>query len=98
MQNKSEIREQMMGMIANWQESGLTQRAFCSTNHIAYHVFHYWYGVYRANKSDTGSFLPVKVTSAVIKEQITITGVSGIQVQIPLSEQSIGFVKQLLLS
>ena len=98
MQNKKEIRDQMMGMITNWQESGLTQRAFCTTNNIAYHVFHYWYGVYRANKADTGSFLPVKVTTAASKEQITIIGVSGIQVQIPLTEQSIGFVKQLLLA
>lgn len=98
MQNKQEQREQMMLMITNWQSSGLTQRAFCSTNHIAYHVFHYWYGVYRVNNTDTGSFLPVKVTSAVSKDQITIIGISGIKIQLPFTDQSIGFVKQLLLA
>ena len=96
MQNKKEQREQMMLMITDWQASGLKQRDYCTSNNIAYHVFHYWYGVYRANKKDTGSFLPVKVSSAVSKEQISIVGVNGIKVQIPLTEQSIGFVKQLL--
>jgi len=88
----------MMLMITDWQDSGLKQRDYCATNNIAYHVFHYWYGVYRANKTETGSFLPVKVVSAVSKEQITIIGVSGIKVQIQLTDKSIGFVKQLLLA
>ncbi|MDP1764293.1 MAG: hypothetical protein Q8L07_10440 [Sediminibacterium sp.] len=96
MQNKKEQREQMMLMITDWQASGLKQREYCATNNIAYHVFHYWYSVYRANKTDTGSFLPVKVSSAASKEQISIVGVNGIQVQIPLTEQSIVFVKRLL--
>lgn len=98
MQDRKEQREQMMVMITDWQASGLKQRAYCVANKVAYHVFHYWYGVYRANKTDTGSFLPLKITSAASKEQITIIGVSGIKVQLPLSEQSIVFVKQLLIA
>ena len=96
MQNKQAQRTQMMEMISQWQASGLKQRDYCTTNKIAYHVFHYWYGVYRAKKTATGSFLPVKIASAGSEEQITIVGVSGIKIQIPLTEQSIGFVKQLL--
>lgn len=96
MQNKKELRDRMLLMIEDWQSSGLNQRAYCVANNVAYHVFHYWYGVYRANKGGTGSFVPLKVTTAASKEQITIVGVSGIQVQMPLSEQSVGFVKQLL--
>lgn len=98
MQNKQELREQMMAMIENWQASGLKQRDYCATKKVAYHVFHYWYGVYRAKKNDTGSFLPVKVTPVASKEQITIVGASGIKVHIPLTKQSIDFVKQLLLA
>ena len=98
MRNKKEQREQMMVMITDWQASGLKQRDYCVANKVAYHVFHYWYGVYRANKTDTGSFLPVTVTDGGSKEQITIVGLSGIKVQIPLTDQSIGFVKQLLLA
>lgn len=93
-----EQREQMMVMIEDWQSSGLNQRTYCSAKNVAYSVFHYWYGLYRKGKTDTGSFVPVKVVSGVSKEQITIIGVSGIKVQISLTEKSIGFIKQLLLS
>lgn len=98
MQNRKEIREQMMAMITNWQSSGLKQHDYCKVNNIATHVFRYWLRVLKVYKTDAGSFLPVKVVSAVSKEQITIIGVSGIKVQIPLTEKSIGFVKQLLLA
>ena len=54
--------------------------------------------MYKANKTGTGSFVTVKLTTAAGKEQITITVVSGIQVQLPLTQQSIGFLKQLFLS
>jgi hypothetical protein len=97
MRNKKSQRPQMMKMIRDWQASGLKQKDYCKANKVAYHVFHYWYGLYRANKMDTGSFLPVTITPTAHTEHITILGVSGIKVQVPLTEQSIVYVKQLLL-
>ena len=98
MQNKKEHRTQMLQMITQWQQSALSQRAFCTSHNITYHVFHYWYGVYRSDKNNTGSFLPVNITPASNHEQITITGISGIEVQFAFTEQSVRFIKQLLLS
>jgi hypothetical protein len=98
MQNKKEHRTQMLQMITQWLQSGLSQRAFCTNNSIAYHVFHYWYGVYRADQNNTGSFLPVKITPATNHEQITIKGINGIQVKFAFNDQSVRFIKQLLLS
>lgn len=101
MQSKIEQRAQMMKMITDWQASGLKQKEYCRTNKIAYHVFHYWYGVHRSNKTNTGSFLRVKIMAtpaANTEQQITILGTSGIKVHLPFTEQSIVFVKQLLLS
>ena len=98
MQNKNEHRAQKLEMIKQWQESGLSQRAFCAAGNIAYHIFHYWYGVYRSNQNATGSFLPVKIAAPGNPEQITITGVNGLQLQFGFTDQSVRFVKQLLLS
>jgi hypothetical protein len=98
MQNTKEHRAELLQMITQWQQSGLTQKAFCLTNNIAYHVFHYWYGVYRSAQNNTGSFLPVTVTPTASPEPITLIGVNGIKVQLACSDQSIRFVKQLLLS
>jgi hypothetical protein len=98
MQNKKEHRTQMLQMITQWQQSGLSQRAFCANNNIAYHVFHYWYGVYRAGENNSGSFLPLNISPASNHEQITITGINGVQVKFSFNDQSVLFVKQLLLS
>ena len=98
MQSKKAQKAINLQMISMWQQSGLTQKAFCATNNIPYHVFHYWYRVYRSNQNPNSSFLPVNITSSAVHEQITITGVSGIKVQFELTDQSVGFIKQLLLS
>jgi hypothetical protein len=48
MQSKEEIRKQKFLMIEAWQQSGLSQKAWCSRESIAYPSFHYWYKKYRA--------------------------------------------------
>lgn len=30
-----------------WQQSGLTQKAWCEQNNVGYGTFHYWYKQYR---------------------------------------------------
>ena len=47
MRYDAQTQEQMFAMIASWQQSGLSQKAYCEQNTIRYHVFHYWYKRYR---------------------------------------------------
>ena len=42
-----EVRNAMLAHISTWQLSSQTQKAYCSDHNISYHVFHYWYRVYR---------------------------------------------------
>ena len=42
-----DVREQMFEHINGWKQSGVTQKSFCEQANIPYHVFHYWYKVYR---------------------------------------------------
>jgi hypothetical protein len=88
----------MLAMITRWKQSGQSQRAFCTVNNIAYPVFHYWCGVYRAKQNTNGPFLPLKVTTVVQQEQITISGTNGIELKFALTNHTIAFVKQLLQS
>lgn len=55
MRSNDHIRRQMFAHVAVWQQSGLTQRAYCMQNNIAYHVFHYWYKRYRDECAATGN-------------------------------------------
>ena len=98
MQDKNEQRIQKLQMITAWQQSGLTQKAFCNAHNIAYHIFHYWYGVYRTAQKTSDCFLPVNVIPAGNQELITLTGVNGIRVQVSFTNHAVGFIKQLLLS
>ncbi len=63
MQKDVTIRKQMLAMITSWQQSGLSQKAYCLQHNIRYHVFHYWYKCFRDLQSpakDEG-FIPLKI-------------------------------------
>jgi len=55
MQSKEDVKQQMFIKIIQWQQSGVTQKAFCQQNDIAYHVFHYYYGRFRSKNNDQAS-------------------------------------------
>lgn len=62
MQSKEDIKQQLFAKIVQWQQSGLTQKAFCQQNDIAYHVFHYYNGRFRSKENDqTSSFIKLQV-------------------------------------
>lgn len=66
MQKDTEVREQMFGMIMDWQQSGLNQKAYCIKHDIRYHVFHYWYKVYRnAHALPKASFVKLLVAPSL---------------------------------
>jgi hypothetical protein len=49
------VREQMFASIATWQRSELSQKEWCKQQAIAYHIFHYWYRVYREVHPQAGN-------------------------------------------
>ena len=64
MENRQQTRDHQLAMIATWQQSGQSQKQFCLQNNIAYHVFHYWYKVYRNQVSaNSGSFVTLNITT-----------------------------------
>ena len=63
MESKQQIRDQHFAMITLWKQSGQTQKQFCLQNNITYHVFHYWYKVYRDQQSAGGSFVTLNLAA-----------------------------------
>src|SRR4051812_27794184 len=47
MQQGEQVKEQMYAHIEQWKQSDLTQKSYCEQHTIRYHVFHYWYKLYR---------------------------------------------------
>ena len=47
MRASAQHRQAMFTLIENWQQSGLSQKAFCDQQQLAAHQFYYWYKCYR---------------------------------------------------
>src|SRR4051794_14952721 len=47
MQQGEQVKEQMYAHIDEWKQSGLSQKVYCEQRGVKYHVFHYWYKLYR---------------------------------------------------
>ncbi len=58
MRNPPEVREQMFTMIEQWQQSGVTQKAFCEQQSLKYHTFYYWYKCYRRRQAGPDENIP----------------------------------------
>ena len=64
---KEAVKQEMFGYIGQWQQSGLTQKAFCLQVNLLYHVFHYWYKRYRTTDSKpASSFIKLRVSTPSI--------------------------------
>lgn len=82
MRNSSEVREQMFMLIEQWQQSGLTQKAFCGQQSLRYYVFHYWYKRYREQHDVTengSSFVKLKIAKPVAAGGVEINYPGGIR-------------------
>ncbi len=68
MQKNPEVRIQMLAHIAQWQSSGQTQKAYCTEHTIPYHVFHYWFKVYKdqnsVNQHPGSAFVKLKIAAS----------------------------------
>ncbi len=63
---KEAVQQQKFDHINQWQQSGLTQKAFCGQINLAYHVFHYWYKRYRIIEvKPASSFIKLGVSSSI---------------------------------
>jgi hypothetical protein len=66
MQRDVQVRERMFSMIRRWQQSGLSQKAYCKQHKVAYHVFHYWYKCFRdlPLRAKEEGFIPLKIQAS----------------------------------
>ena|SRR5450432_4745952 len=77
-----EIHQQMFKLIEQWQQSGLTQKAYCEQQSIKYHVFHYWYKRYRQEQcsvdNNNSSFVKLQIAKHVTAHAVEIYFPGGI--------------------
>jgi hypothetical protein len=74
MQYNEDAQQQMYAMIHSWQQSGLTQKAYCEQQSIRYHVFHYWYKHYRDTQlqDNEAGFIPLQIKPSTASAHIEL--------------------------
>jgi hypothetical protein len=68
MSKDDSVREKMFASIASWQTGDLFQKEWCRQQGVIYHIFHYWYRIYREQHSEPAgdsAFVHLKVKPAV---------------------------------
>ena len=84
MRLQSKTSQHMFSLIEQWQQSDLTQKAFCEQHSIRYHVFHYWYKRYRVQQPDAennaGSFVKLQVVKPSSAGRVEINFPGGIRI------------------
>jgi hypothetical protein len=84
MRNNPEVRRQMFEMIEQWQQSGLSQKAYCEQQSIKHHSFYYWYKCYRRQHADmdnkSSSFIKLQIAKPVMSGSVEINYPGGIRI------------------
>ena len=56
MRKNLELRHEMFEIIEQWQQSGLTKKAFCEQQPIRHHSFFYWHKCYRQHHAGIDNY------------------------------------------
>ncbi|WP_456234834.1 IS66 family insertion sequence element accessory protein TnpA [Soonwooa purpurea] len=91
MMNMQEKRSAMLSMIADWQISGKSKKAYCSENGITEATFYYWLSRSKQNDKVCGSF--ITIDKAPIKRNIEIIYPNGVRVNV---ENDLALLSQLI--
>lgn len=58
-----DVQQSMFNYIDQWQQSDLSQKAFCNQINLPYHIFHYWFKRYRNKENQPSSFIKLNVST-----------------------------------
>ncbi len=89
--------EVMFSKIREWQQSGLSQKAFCEQCNITYGNFHYWYKRFReVDPQRSSGFVPLQISDIATGIFASVIFSSGHTIQL---HQAISpeYLKELLL-
>jgi len=85
MEQVEHVREQMYAHIEQWKQSGLSQKVYCEQQGVRYHVFHYWYKLYRDQHQQTAQKPPSKPSVAFLPLTLSTSPATGAFVELHLS-------------
>ena len=71
MQNSNEAK--MFDFIRQWQQSGLSQKAWCVQQSFAYSSFHYWYKRFRKLQAGSTEVANDNFVKLMVQDTVSVT-------------------------
>ena len=87
-------QQELFGHIEGWQQSGLTQKDYCSGHQISSWVFQYWLRKYRKLQTQPTGFIPIRIESPMAGD-IHIHYPNGVEVHLP-SDTGVDILESLI--
>ena len=84
----------MLPLVEQWQQSGMSQRAFCQQHHLKVSTFGYWVGRSKQSQACPGGFSPIDVSGASAGQQVEIIYPNG--VKLAVGTQDLRLIGQLI--
>ncbi|TJY67146.1 IS66 family insertion sequence element accessory protein TnpB [Sphingobacterium alkalisoli] len=81
----------MLSMIADWQQSGKSKKAYCAENGINEATFYYWFSRSKENDTSRGSF--ITIYKAARRNDIEVIYPNGVRIKI---ENDLALLSQLI--
>ncbi len=79
MSNIEEKRKHMLSMLADWQQSGKSKKAYCVENGINEATFYYWFSRSKENDTIGGNFITIDETPR--KSDVKIIYPNGVRIK-----------------
>nr|WP_120261013.1 hypothetical protein [Sphingobacterium detergens] len=81
----------MLSMLAHWQQSGKSKKAYCAENGISEATFYYWFSRSKENDTICGNFITIDKRPR--KSDVEIIYPNGVRIK---TENDLALVSQLI--
>lgn len=89
--SKEEKRVQMLSMIADWQQSGLSKKRYCDEHGINEATFYYWFSRSKENDTSGGGF--IAIDKAGRNSAVEVIYPNGVRIK---AETDLGLLSRLI--
>jgi hypothetical protein len=89
---RQDKRSMMLSMVAQWQQSGMSQSEFARVQNLTLVKFRYWIQQHRKQESSGSGFIQLENFS---QQDISIRYPNGVELSLPM-QAPVGLIKSLL--
>lgn len=80
MKDYQDKRGRMLSIIADWQHSGMSKKAYCQAKGVKEATFYYWFARSKEDATSMGNF--IRIDKTVTKNEVEVIYPNGVRIKI----------------